>query len=162
MDHHHEHHEGCGACCGHGCHHAKGPLTEREKAILRELAQMAFLPVARFLLKSSRSEHLQAVAMAPVYIGEGADTLASVRDAAEALDSLCAQGLLTIDYELALSQFDEAVYRDSPAYAEFSQIVSEGAKNPDFLFDVASIDFGSAALTLTGQETIETLEYTAP
>ena len=69
----HEHQEHCNCSCGHHQEHHSlhphgGGLTEAQTAFLHELEHHHFLPVARFLIESSREDDFSSVALAPVYL----------------------------------------------------------------------------------------------
>jgi hypothetical protein len=142
--------------CG-GCYSA-APLpdfTEGETAFLRLLAQAPFLPVGRFLLKSGRSGQLASVALAPVFLTDGRDSMEIVRERGEVLKGLAEYGVITLDYHLPLKNYDYAVFTESDAYRAFQETVAEGRKQPGFLFDRGEIELGSLALTGFGQEALE-------
>lgn len=90
-----KHCENCGSC--DGCKHAL-LLTPQELRLLRQFAQIPFLPVAR---KQDAEE--------PVYL-EDADPTQS----AYTIACLEKKGLIDIDYHLPLSGFDYSAYADYP------------------------------------------------
>lgn len=112
--------ENCGGCgsCG-GCNRREILLTPPEAALLLRLGEVAFLPVAR-----------RYGGETPVYLEE-ADYSPEVYG--EALAWLELKGLVSLDYDRPLLNFDYAAYGDYPLR-------------------------GSAALTATGQEAVEVLE----
>ncbi|MCI9512492.1 hypothetical protein AALA80_14645 [Oscillospiraceae bacterium 50-60] len=112
--------ENCGGCgsCGGGCRR-EIVLTPPEAALLLRLGEVAFLPVAR------RNNSGTPVCL------EEADY--SSAEYGEALAWLELKGLVSLDYDLPLSNFDYAAYGEN------------------FLH-------GSAALTAAGQEAVEILE----
>lgn len=114
---------GCGGCGGCGscgcCNRREMILTPPEAALLRRLGEVAFLPVARRYDSET-----------PVYLEE-ADY--SPGEWGEALAWLQLKGLVTLDYDMPLTNFDYAAYGDCPLH-------------------------GSAALTAAGQEAVEVLE----
>ena len=111
--------ESCGGCgsCG-GCRR-EIVLTPPEAALLLRLGEVAFLPVARRYSGDT-----------PVYLEE-ADY--SSEQYGEALAWLQLKGLVRLDYDLPLVNFDYAAYGAYPVH-------------------------GSAALTAAGQEAVEVLE----
>lgn len=111
---------GCGSCgsCG-GCSRREIVLTPPEAALLLRLGEVAFLPVAR-----------RYDGETPVYLEE-TDYTAS--EYGEALTWLQLKGLVSLDYDRPLSNFDYAAYGEYPLR-------------------------GSAALTAAGQEAVEVLE----
>jgi hypothetical protein len=80
---------GCGGCCGNcgGCGSTL-VLTSEEITMLRLLAQIPFLPVAR-----------SASSMEPVYLEEGE---LSPEKSSLALQSLAKRGLISIDFDQPL------------------------------------------------------------
>ena len=109
------------ANCGGNCSSCSGcgrelVLTEGEVNFLRELAQVAFLPVAR---KMSDME--------PVYLEEGEQRKAEYSLLLQCLEK---KGLISLDYDKPLRGFDEAAYaaypiRGSMALTERGQKVLE-------------------------------------
>lgn len=161
---HHHHDSGkrhcCGKCGGHcGCHSLA--LTEREQAFIRCLKQLPFLPVAQFILHSTKSEHLEAVALAPVYILDAEDTIEHIKETGALLRELEEKGLITLDYEVPLQDFDYQVYYESAVYQSFLQTVTEAKKKTDFLYNIGIMELGSMALTQYGYEIADQLKDSA-
>ena len=127
------------------------------KVFLRQMAQTPFLPLGCFVLKSSHSNHLESVAFAPVYLTEKLEDMDTVRENAKALEQLEEYGIITLDYDIPLVNYDYEVFKKSAAFNYFKDTVEEGKKNPDFIFDIASIEFGSIALTSVGQAVLGVL-----
>lgn len=113
-------HDRCGACCGGSCTGCGGTLllTQREIDLLLCLAQIPFLPVAR-----------QAGSDLPVCLEEEVGG----PEASEIIRALQQKGLIRLDYDLPLSNFDYAAYQSCPVK-------------------------GSMALTAAGQQAAEQLE----
>ena len=111
----------CGSCCGNcgGCGGAM-ELTAGEVRMLLKLGQIPFLPVARKM-----SDDI------PVYLEDADET---PEDYSLILQCLEKRGLISIDYDLPLSGFDDAAYAAYPIR-------------------------GSFALTQRGQQVLEILEY---
>ena len=109
----------CGACCGGSCGGCGGELvlTQPELDLLRRLAQIPFLPVARRWDRET-----------PVYLEDGPAELYSA-----AITGLQLKGLIRVDLDLPLLNFDYAAYGDFPCR-------------------------GSMALTERGQAAVELLE----
>lgn len=109
--------ENCGGGCG-GCGREL-LLAEAELALLRRLGETPFLPAAAALDRAS-----------PVYLEDRGRPL---EEYAAALLGLSAKGLIRLDYDIPLENFDYAAYRDYPLH-------------------------GSVALTGYGQEVLEQIE----
>ena len=111
----------CGACCGGSCSGCGGTLllTQREIDLLLCLAQIPFLPVAR-----------QAGSEQPVCLEAGE---ARWEELSPIISALSQKGLIRLDYDLPLSNFDYAAYQSCPVK-------------------------GSMALTAAGQQAAEQLE----
>lgn len=154
-DRHGEH--SCGGCCG-GHHQEEIQMSEEEIEFMKQLAQSPYLPLARFVLKSSKSSHLESVALAPVYINNRADSMETVKHMAAILKSLEGKGLITLDYELPLENGNYADYSESELYAYFKETVAQAEDKEEFLYDMPSIELGSIALTYLGQIAIENLD----
>lgn len=112
-----EHCNHCGGCekCGH-CDRSL-LLSQQELDLLKEFAQLPFLPVAR---KPSDAE--------PVCLEYGEPTRI-----APVITCLEKKGLIDIDYHMPLKSFDYSAYSAYPLQ-------------------------GSMALTLRGQEVLDTME----
>ena len=107
--------ENCGACSGCA---RELVLTEKEIDFLNILGQYAFLPVARTMGD-----------LTPVYLEEGDREEMSLL-----LQCLEKKGLISLDYDKPLRQFDESAYAAYPIR-------------------------GSMALTERGQKVLELMEY---
>lgn len=153
-DHHKEH--SCGGCCGH--HQEEIQLSQEEIAFMNQLAQSPYLPLARFIVKSTKSDHLESVALAPVYINNRADSMEMVKHMGTVLKSLEGKGLITLDYELPLENGDYTDYSQSELYAYFKETVAQAKGKEEFLYDIPSLELGSIALTYLGQIAIENLD----
>lgn len=110
--------EHCGKGCG-SCGGGELPLTPPELALLRRLGQTPFLPVA-----AGRDREI------PVYLE---DRDRSREEYAATLLALESKGLIRLDYDLPLENFDYRAYQEFPLR-------------------------GSMALTGWGQEILEQIE----
>lgn len=158
--HHHCNHESKShRCCGGCCKKHRQPITvtKREFAFLERLAQIPFLPVARFLLRSTKSEHLASVALAPVHLLDAKDSMELVKHNGKLLHDLEHKGLITIDYDIKLKGFDYQSYYNSTVYLQFQETVAEAKAHPEFLYDIGIMECGSMALTARGYAAVDTL-----
>lgn len=148
-------------CCQGGapCRSAPLELTEREAEFLRGMAQIPFLPLARFLMLSSQEDDLSSVGLSPVYLADADESLDRIRDTGALLLSLEAKGLITLDYDYPLEGCDYEAYRASSAYQLFARTVREGGQQEGFLFDLPELELGSMALTALGRSAIEQLDH---
>lgn len=148
------------SCSKGGCCHQKKELfiSDEEKEMLMQLAQTPFLPLARFLLKSSKSNHFESVALAPVYLNNKYDNMDSVKSRSEILKNLAAQGLITLDYDEPLENGNYQEYLESELYMYFIQTVEQGKAKDDYLFDIPDIELGSIALTALGRAAIKQID----
>lgn len=135
----------CPNCGGCG---TPAPLTDPERQLLDLLARNAFLPVARFLLRSPENPELSFVMSAPVYLTGPEATQEELRTAGTALLQLQRRGLITLDYGIPLSGFDYASWERSALYRQFARSAAAPGAEP-------MLEPGSAALTLQGQEAID-------
>lgn len=108
----------CGACCGGACSGCGGTLalTEEELAFLLRFADIPFLPVARDFDGET-----------PVFFENGE------RLSGDTITWLRLKGLITVDYDIPLTNYDYAAYQKYPVR-------------------------GSMALTATGQAALEALD----
>ena len=96
-------------------------------------------------------------ALAPVYFNAVDTTMEEAKQIGEALLHLEDKGIITLDYEVKLENYDYVEYRNSDLYKEFKKTVAEGAGKEGFLCDTAVLDMGSMALTAKGRAMIEYL-----
>lgn len=166
MDCQHKHDSKAHGCCGHGGHccrtHQAISITREERAFLMRLAQIPFLPLARFILVSSRSSHIQVTALAPVHLTASDQSLEQIRKTGTILLGLEHKGLISLDYDQPLQGCDYAEYRDSGAYRFLQESVREGCKKENFLFDQARLELGSIALTALGRRLVELPALSSP
>ncbi len=108
----------CGACCGGACHRGELFLTAAELELLRRFAALAFLPVAR-----RREEDV------PFYLEDGV----AAEEMGAAILGLRQKGLICVDYDIPLQNFDYKEYEAYPMH-------------------------GSMALTASGQRAVESLD----
>lgn len=155
---HEDHEHSCceGGCCG-GHSHQPIELSQQDCDFLSTLAQIPFLPLARFLMTSIKSDHLESVALAPVYLTDGTETVAQVRETGDMLLNLEGFGLISLDYDQPLQGFDYGLYQNSAAFHTLEDVVREGSQKEGFLFDRALVETGSVALTALGQQVIDQL-----
>jgi hypothetical protein len=137
----------CSRCGGCG-KQPNTPLTHKERQLLELLAENAFLPVARFLLRSRENPEMAFVMSAPVYLHTKEDTASEMKETGRALLSLQKRRLITIDYDIPLSGFDYQSWESSDLYQQFTASASTQETEP-------VLEGGSIALTLQGQETID-------
>ena len=101
---------GCGNCCGNcgSCGSCGGcmELTAGELDMLQTLAQIPFLPVARKLGED-----------VPVYLE---DTEKSQEEYSLILQCLEKRGLISIDYDQPLKNFNAAAYEGYPIWGSFA------------------------------------------
>ena len=114
----------CGSCCGNcgGCGGCGGAmeLTAGEIQMLLRLGQIPFLPVAREMGDDI-----------PVYLEDNDETMENYSLILQCLEK---RGLISIDYDMPLTGFDDSAYAAYPIR-------------------------GSFALTARGQQVVELLEY---
>ena len=126
-------------------------LTHREKQTLTELSQATRYPIVRFELHSDAQPELVSIALNHVRIVEENDTMELVKERGEALRHLMELGFVRLDYDINVwGASDYKVYYRSELYEKFCHLVMEGAKRPDFLFDLAVLRKGRASLTKRG------------
>ena len=146
--------DSCGGCC---CHHNQITLSEEEKQFLLLLAETPFLPVAKFLMKSSESEHIESVALAPVFLSNKNDSMETVKKTGQIIDRLAEHHIISLDYDIPLENCDYSDYEQSDIFAYLKETIAEGQSNPNFIFDTAALQLGSMALTGIGQDVLDKL-----
>jgi hypothetical protein len=130
-------------------------LNSKESSFLTELMKYSYLPVSRFIMSSSIEKHARFVSLAPVYIIDADDSMEDVKEIRTILIELEEKGLISLDYDIPLEDYDYTHYTKSALFAYFQETVKEGKKNPSFLFDTAEIELGSIALTEFGEKVCE-------
>lgn len=152
------HDEHCGCGCGHD-HSPKSipsvtpdQVTENQKNFLHQLHHHHYLPVARFTLTDSREQDFLSTALAPVFIRNVNDNMATVKEAGAFLQALEDMGLLTLDYDIPLGGYGYEEYKDSALYAYFCQTVADATGKPGFLGNTPELDLGSMAITQAGEK----------
>lgn len=155
QDGHHCDHDGCGSDC---CNQTVILITEEEKAFLLILSQIPFLPLTQFVMKSSKNEHAESVALAPVFMNDRTESMENVKKTGLILKSLEDKGIISLDYDKPLAQGDYSVYEESDLYKYFCNTVREAEDREDFTFDRPMLEYGSIALTALGLAGIESLE----
>jgi hypothetical protein len=125
--------------------------------LLSTLAQVSYLPLTQLLLKSTKSDHLEAVALSPVYLEDSGESMEQVKQTGEMLLELEEYGLISLDFDLELKGYDYQLYLDSAVFALLQQTVEEGRGREDFLYDLAEVERGSMALTDLGYAVVDRL-----
>lgn len=110
----------CSSCAGCGGCAKALVISEQELRFLDMLAQVAFLPVARAMGD-----------LEPVYLEAGADKQEEYRLLLQCLEK---KGLISLDYDKPLGNFDDSAYSAYPIH-------------------------GSIGLTERGQKVLEMIEY---
>ncbi len=154
--HEHQHGESCG--CGHEHAHVSpenSGMTNEQADVLLAIHQRGYLPIARFALRSNREENAYAVALEPVYLADPKDTMDDVKENGKLFTSLEELDLVTLDYDLPLTGYAYAEYKQSALYEYFAETVREAAETPGFVMDVPCLELGSVALTDKGRETLQ-------
>ena len=145
----HEHQEHCNCGCGHHQEHHSlhphgGGLTEAQTAFLHELEHHHFLPVARFLIESSREDDFSSVALAPVYLRGPEESMEWVKETGAMLLEMEEKGYLALDYDYPLEGYPYTEYRQSDLYAYFCRTIEEAKGRPGFLGDTPVLEKMSA------------------
>ena len=161
-------HSCSGDCCSHShisnldgeyAHSLKSlTLSSKEIAFLKEFAKYSYLPVSRFIMSSSIEEEAWLESLAPVYINSIDDSMETVKEIRMVLSGLQNKGLISLDYDIPLQDYNYTQYTQSALYAFFKETVNEGKKNASFLFDTAEIELGSIALTEFGEQVSGNIE----
>ena len=158
----HEHHHGCGCGCGHEHHHhghhtvtpeaAAVEVNGHELAILKTVQAVGCLPVARFVALKSDEDEVVIDCLSPVYLYETTDTMEEVKAMGAVLRGLEDKGLLSLDYDLPIRDFDYSLYTGSELYAYFTRTIAEAKGREGFLCDTPDIELGSMAVTELGEQ----------
>lgn len=155
--HTHDEHEHCGCGCSSGHHSEPTEISEQEHSLLHSFIHHPYLPLARFLMASTKSSHIESIALAPVYLTDNTLSVSEVRQVGDILTGLEDKGIISLDYNIPLSNYDYSPYHDSAAFRALEDVVREGSQQEGFLFDRAIIETGSMALTEFGQQVMSQL-----
>ena len=145
--HHHTHTCGCGEAHTH--RNAKPSvehLTPKEQEFLALLQSTRYLPVAQFVVKSTKESAFETIALAPVFITNPANSMAFVKETGTMLKKLEADGYITLDYDIPLHDYDYDEYKQSAIFSLLQETVAEASQKEGFLGDIAHINRGSIAL----------------
>lgn len=112
---------GCAACPGCGASAAFPQLNRREEALMDELTAVLYLPICRFVLVPKGGDWEDGtVILSPVLLNDEHDTLEAVMDRADTLVSLALKGLLTLDFDIPLTNCTYEVFYRSDLFREFT------------------------------------------
>ena len=164
----HQHHQSHSCSTDCGCHnhpsdsekgvaHSQEPPTinSEEISVLQELTQCNHLPVSRFIMSSSIEKEASFVSLAPVVINALDDSMETVKKIGTVLSGLEKKGLIELNYDIPLKDYDYKQHTNSDLFAYFTETVNKGKGNPKFLCDTAEIEFGFIALTEFGARVLK-------
>lgn len=130
-------------------------LTPDEKNLFFQIANSTRYPVVRLELRSSKERSFISTALNHVHLETKHDSMEVVKQRAAILQSLCDKGLIEISYKVFITiKSDYEMYYVSNIFALLNQLVEEGKKNPDYLFDIPYIKRGQVMLTEMGRSYI--------
>lgn len=159
----HDQETGCCGCSG-GMPQENSPLELRisppEEAFLSKLAQCPFLPVAEFFISSSKTDDFTNLALSPVFLETGEETLEEIKIIGQILLGLEEKNIISLDFDSPLEGSDPNLFYNSHAFALLKKTVEEGNVNEGFLFDTPTIELGSVCLTAIGDLVVEQLDFT--
>ncbi len=127
-------------------------LNPDQLAFLQQLLEIKYLPVAQFVVKSTKEENFASVALAPVFIRDLKDTMEDVKQAGGFLRTLEGKGMISIDYDMPLNGYTYNEYRNCDLFQYFTETVAEAKGKEGFLGDKATMELGSIGLTLPALE----------
>ncbi len=153
--HNHEHHHGCGChthsshdnCCKKHKEVSIENISEVERHFLKHLLSYEFLPVARFIVKSSIEHDFENIALSPVFIVDIKDTMEEVKNFGKKLKKLEDLGLLTLDYDIPIENYQYSEYHNAEIFNYFKETVDSAKGKVGFLGDISIIECGSMAPT---------------
>lgn len=127
-------------------------LTAREANFLMNFGHIDYLPLARFCTGSTKSGDANSVALDNVFLKTGSETIPEINLTADTLESLESRGIISLDYDIPLANFDYALFENSDAFALLVRTVEEGRTREGYLFDRAYVEKGSIAPTKKGRK----------
>ncbi|MBS5343666.1 MAG: hypothetical protein KHX91_03775 [Clostridium sp.] len=131
-------------------------LSSDEKNFIFQIADSARYPIVRLELRSSKERSLISTALNHVRLETKHDSMEVVKQRASILQSLYEKGYIEICYKVFITvQSDYTIYSTSDIFLLLHQLVEEGKKNPDYLFDIPYIKRGQVMLTEKGRLYVE-------
>ena len=119
---------------------------------MKRIANRIRYPIVRLELRSSKERSLISTALNHVHLETKYDSMEIVKQRASVLQSLCEKGFIKISYKVFITvQSDYAIYEVSDIFLLLHQLVEQGKKNPDYLFDIPYIKRGQVMLTEMGK-----------
>ena len=85
------------------------------------------------MLKSTKSDHLESIALAPIYLYDRCDSLEAVKETGKTIERLAEYKIISLDYDIPLENGDYDDYKTSDVFAYFKETITEGTVNPDFI-----------------------------
>ncbi len=141
--HHHGHHHHEHGCCGK----SQTQLSQAEEHFLSHLVQAKFLPIAQFVVKSSKEDSFETVALSPVFIEQDDTTIERVKELGRILKRIEDAGYIDLDFDIPLTNYAYTEFKNSQLFAFFQKTVEEGSSKENFLGDIALLECGSIAPT---------------
>ena len=127
-------------------------LSPDENNLIFQIANSTRYPIVRLELRSSKERSLISTALNHVHLETKHDSMEVVKQRASVLQSLCEKGFIEISYKVFITvQSDYAIYGVSDIFLLLHQLVEQGKKNPDYLFDIPYIKRGQVILTEMGK-----------
>ena len=127
-------------------------LSPDENNLIFQIANSTRYPIVRLELRSSKERSLISTALNHVHLETKHDSMEVVKQRASVLQSLCEKGFIEISYKVFITvQSDYAIYGVSDIFLLLHQLVEQGKKNPDYLFDIPYIKRGQVILTVMGK-----------
>ncbi len=156
----------CGCGCGSHVHaHAahddfdapKAHIENRaptpdQRTFLESFSKIAPLPIAKYVVKSTKEHSFESVALRDVCLRSAEDSLSLIKETAAFLQDLESANLIAIDYETTLPEESYAHFYTSTSYALFEETVAQGKEEETFLGDIASLECGIIVMTAWGKE----------
>lgn len=144
--HHHDHDHSCG--CGGACSSPKDTkLSANHIHFLQHLMHYKYLPVAQFVITSSKESEFEVVALAPVFIRDVKDSMDLVKEAGRFLQTLEDKGMITLDYDIPMQGYAYEEYKCSSVYQHFLDTIKQSKTKENHLGDTANLVLGSMAMT---------------
>jgi hypothetical protein len=106
----------CGGCGGHS-----PQLSQRQIDFLNELAQVSYLPLCQFVLVPKGCYPQEGtVILSPVLLDTESDSLEEVMSTANLLVALARMKLISLDFDIPLSNYSYEIYYRSALFREFT------------------------------------------
>lgn len=137
----------CGGCGSNAKTLNMQELTKSETDFIAELLSHCYLPVTQFILEDKSQSDFSLEIYSPVYIANSEQIISATTEIGKMLENLEQRGILSLDYDIPLSNYDYDDYYKSLAYTSFEASANTEIAQTDSSDIYPTIRKGSMTLT---------------